>query len=174
MSDKVINVIDKAGDYNGHLFVQWLVHWRPVLARNVEDMVDGIIARAKTLATIELLRLFGHGSPGDQGMGCGMSAGTAATNIAVDGTGKLNNQKKLLLLKPYFAKGAVVQLHGCEVGAGSAGRQLLTLLADLWDVRVQAAIFTQYPNLFQDEFEGSYWEADGSGGGTPVLRFYHA
>jgi hypothetical protein len=171
MSSDVINVIDKTGDHNGHLLLQWLFHWKPVLARNVADMVDGVITRAGKLGTIRILRIFGHGRPGRQGMGAGQSYGTSDTVIAA---GASRTNPALARLTPYFARGAVVQLHGCNVGVGWEGQYLLQKLAGLWNVRVQAAIDTQFPNLFVDEFEGSYWEADGSGGKEPTMRFYHA
>jgi hypothetical protein len=104
-------------------------------------------------------------------MGAGQSYGTSDTVIAA---GASRTNPALARLKPYFARGAVVQLHGCNVAVGWEGRYLLQKLAALWGVRVQGAIDTQFPNLFVDEFEGSYWEADGSGGKEPTLRFYHA
>jgi hypothetical protein len=168
-----IDTVDGASDYNFHLDWQRVLHDDAVITSTVFDLVDGVIRKAGQHYMIRLLRIFGHGGPGYQRVGGGQGPGNKTQYLQVNGSNRLNYEDYLLALKPYFAKGAVVQLHGCEVAVGWEGRHLLKKLANLWDVRVQGGIQKQYPDLFEDEYEGSYWESDGSSGKGTTETFYH-
>ena len=178
MAGQTVTCIDRSWDYNFHLMWQKVFHAGNYWAVNsVAEVVGGVIQQVgrNNFNSVAKLKIFGHGWPGNQRVGGGQSTPIQlAQVIGIDGqTGSLKNQAFLALLKPYLQRDGVVQLHGCRVAEGPLGKSLLFALANLWDCRVQAAFDTQYPDIFEDDFEGNYYEYDGGAGypkGTTYLN----
>lgn len=108
----------------------------------VNDMVMKVESLAGT-QKIGLLRLFGHGSPGAQWLGGGFGGNQGdfvkrpGQAIFLNGI-VLNQEHALARLQGRFENKAVLELHGCSVGVGPAGRALCVALAKLWNVTVRA------------------------------------
>ncbi len=144
-------VIDSAGGSASYHAQQTYHDQLPIMANSVWTMVDGILARlalaahdsADDPAGIGLLRIIGHGSPGRQGMGDSRITTNPRQLIMLDRYGHLLNQPALARLRGHFLPGAVVELHGCNVGAGPAGANLLRALERFWGVRVRAGAVEQ-------------------------------
>ena len=69
-----------------------------------------------------------------------MSAGDPSKVLEVDGSGLVRHRQMLLLLRELFDRNASrVELHGCLVGKGHAGKELLLGLADIFLVPVLAS-----------------------------------
>jgi hypothetical protein len=121
----------------------------------LEDAIQRIITYVGNDDEIALLRFHGHGN---HGYWFTVEAGDpvdlkekdpkAYRALAADWHGYLSNENfhkhKLTLakLKPYFAKFASVEHHGCNVGKHS--QPLLHKLANLWGVPVSAGQTIQY------------------------------
>lgn len=104
---------------------------------------------------IRRLRIFGHGDPGVQGLGNSISSQTHLYNQITTDTGtRVTYANVLGGLRGKFAQGAWVELHGCSVGAGAAGWNLLKGLAQLWQVKVAAGVVDQDDG---GGFEGAYY-----------------
>ena len=163
-----IDVIDSARRDNGFLADQRRMHRNPVLCSGLADMILGVIERANG-QPIERLRIFGHGGSAIQAVGGGVRPQRHDV-IALDSNGNLHNRDLLVMLHGCFTQDALVQMHGCRVGRGWRGNLLVSLLANLWQVRVQAAYDSQYADR-GDHFEGSQFvEADGRPGSLiPLL-----
>jgi hypothetical protein len=73
--------------------------------------------------------------------------------IAIDPYCELWNRGILSFLCGHFAPTASVELHGCDVGAGTAGLILCWELCRLWRVRVRAPISYQ-TGRHRDGFDG--------------------
>lgn len=117
------------------------------------------------------LMILGHGRPGVQGVGMStlahhadnsgspkhLEGGSdtydpvkdtdAIVSLRTDHQGRLRGDGQFLkMLKGKFTAHAMVVLGGCKVGAGHAGDRLLKAIsAILGNIRVQAAVQTQYP-----------------------------
>lgn len=160
MDSEYIDVVDGSMRDNGFLRQNRAFHPHAVACVSVASMVANVITRASG-CRIKRLRIFGHGSPGHQGVGGGRRLGPAQ-ELTVTLFGHLQNLAELTKLIPHFQGDALVQLHGCSVGKSWRGRSLVRRLADLWHVRVQAALGKQYADI-QDAYEGTdYVEADGT------------
>jgi hypothetical protein len=138
-----LTVIDSAGGTASYHAQRTYPDFIPAIS--VTTMVDGIVERlSRTAGTptdpaaIGLLRVIGHGSPGEQRMGDSRFSTNPRQVIALDARGRLINREVLTQLRGYFAPNAVVELHGCNVGAGSRGEALRQALERVWGVRVRA------------------------------------
>jgi hypothetical protein len=132
-------------------------------------MVAKVLLRAKG-TTIDSLRIFGHGAPGQQWVGGGFGSGTPdLTRIRAQAIrfadGFLQDRPLLMQLCGQFTAGGsptdpkgLVELHGCSVGKTSLGHRLARMLAELWSVRVRAGTDLQHADAV-DKFEGGYIEA---------------
>jgi hypothetical protein len=160
-----------------------------IKTRYVRDFDDLIIRKAGR-NKISVLRVFGHGMPGEQNIGGGFEGKKVDVTPAQDRTmcikmvaGRLNYESQLKRLTKHFAPDAVVQLHGCKVGAEKPGVTLCRALAKLWNVPVCAAIdptpkVKQFPQKPEEEdYEGRYMQVMPNGHviaplvGTPVRPF---
>lgn len=139
-------------------------------ANSARLMIDAIIERANTVGrqgVITLLRFHGHGLPGMMGISHSedMSAFTTYSNVI--SLPVINAQaNEFARLRPYFAAGARVEFHGCNVGSGAAGQALLQRLSALWGVPVSAGSRTQIgggdaSHTFR--FEGPVYTANPNG-----------
>lgn len=139
------------------------------MCNGVAQMVTDVVALSNsTQRKVSLLRIFSHGAQGHMQVTAGKTAmpgERAAITLANFNT----IQNDLKPLKQVFSSNALVELHGCEVGGGTSGSQLLQSLADLWGVRVQAGTLVQYSGSqsTQKHFEGSTRIAYPNAG-TPV------
>jgi hypothetical protein len=109
----------------------------------VTNAIQQIIGRTKP-GSILLLRFFGHGSEGDQGISCG--TGVSKLDTALMHTNVSDPRYRCLLspISAYMCPYGSAELHGCKTGRGIAGTQLLQQLANLWRVPVSAATGFQY------------------------------
>lgn len=93
---------------------------------------------------LEELSLFGHGSWGILNMGNGQHDDyEKSTFIAYRGSrhDRDNDWRRVFLkLKKRFCPGGMLQIIGCNVGAGRQGVSLLMELAEYFEVRVQAPV----------------------------------
>ncbi len=131
------------------------VHTVGHMVRSIEHQLG--LGRANKLRR---LRVFAHGSPGEQGLG--RSQNVQAVNylsIRMSGN-ELSYRDVLASLQGRFASGGWVELHGCSVGQGEPGRRLTLALARLWRVNVLAGTVTQYTSA---GFETSYIVAHPNG-----------
>jgi hypothetical protein len=133
-----------------HAISTWsIMHW-----------VDSIRSHSRP-GQIDLLRVFGHGTDGEQNVAGGF--GGSKQDIARDpaccimflGGVRLNQVERLATLTDRFGLNATVQLHGCHTGRGAKGRSLCLTLAKLWDVRVSAGFESQFPDK-DARYEGNY------------------
>ena len=159
-----ILVIDGSDNDNGYLKNHRVVvsYSNALIVSSVENMVDRIRERLGASGTIDHLVIVGHGNSGIIGVGIGerqpnnphlaghllvgeqiAEAPSGLQVIELNRHGHLRGRASLSLLTGRFASDAVVELQGCNVGRGHAGRELLRQLADLWHVTVQASPDTQ-------------------------------
>jgi hypothetical protein len=145
------------------------LHPAAIRTLTVRDMVTKVLARTNG-ATIDVLRIFGHGSPGRQWVGGGFGSGNAdavkvrAQTIRFE-NGFLQDRPLLMELCERFPGGGsranpkgLVELHGCSVGKSPAGQGLARMLAEMWNVRVRAGTDLQHADS-ADKYEGGYIEA---------------
>jgi len=163
-------VIDNSNVDNGALDIDRQFHPHAIRANSVHNMVNQILSRLHG-DTIGNLVLWGHGQPGLQGMGSGNDLNHPARDhariIAMMG-GRLLNENQLARLNGHFANDALVELHGCRVGAHAVGRALLLRLADLWGVTVQADASDQPSDRGNRFYNGSVIEASHPAPGQPA------
>lgn len=89
---------------------------------------------------VAMLRFHGHGSPGYQGLATGViDAGSALSSGY--GSGFFEYLKRL---RPIFSSFGCVELHGCRVGQGRSGYNLLRGLSDAMNVPVTAGVVSQW------------------------------
>ena len=130
------------------------------MCNGVGQMVTEIIKiTSNPPKKIRLLRIFSHGAEGIMAvsMGDGSSPKYSPDHRAsIDVTNFSAIKADLAKLKDKFAEGAVVELHGCSVGGGKPGDQLLQDLADLWGVQVRAGTMVQFSGNQDNQikFEG--------------------
>ncbi len=104
-----------------------------VVGGSIKELVDAVIAKANG-HPIGILTITGHGMRGSQELG---------DRGDIDTTMSASELIELGRLHRYFAPGAQVVLHGCEVAAGKSGERLLHDLASLWRVQVRAGVSYQ-------------------------------
>jgi hypothetical protein len=160
---------------NGVLSQQLKLHPRSLKTLALSDWVMQIETRLGT-TKCDLLRVFGHGNSGLQTVGGGHGVPDNPDFTRFRGqalmmaSGELNSRKLLQRLTGRFSPTARVELHGCLVGSGAAGRKLVFELARLWRVPVRAAYDYQkadaafaYEGKFIEIFlNGTTREYDGS------------
>lgn len=117
-------------------------------ANSVRLVIDAIIERAESgggYGVITLLRFFGHGIIAGMGITDSEHMCDAMVDYsnAISRTVIATQPHEFVRLRPYFAANARVELHGCNVGRGPHGRELLRYLADIWRVPVSAGSHTQ-------------------------------
>ncbi len=127
-----------------------------IRAESVSGMVIAIINRLGG-NRLHRLRIFGHGTPGAQGVADSFHMTSPNTFISVDAGGRLQHAPILSLLIASFGENAFVELHGCSVARGYQGKMLLCQLSALWRVRVRGGIQDQDTS---PGFEGRVATAD--------------
>lgn len=119
------------------------------MSNGTAPAVRSVQAQAR-LGQVVLLRFHGHGSPGNMILASGVDGNAASSLHQGYGAGFF---RWLDLLRPIFARMGSVEMHGCRVGQGHAGRSLLLGMANALGVPVTAGINNQL------------------GGGTTTFRF---
>lgn len=109
----------------------------------VESLIEQVIAQVRTPWTIYLLRILAHGSPGYMELGTGVQHGQARLF-----------SRLAHYMTPTHLRGRGVQIHGCNVGQGRHGTQLLQAIADAVGMPVSASPTVQIPDT-HFHFEGS-------------------
>ncbi|MBO13740.1 MAG: hypothetical protein CMJ68_23690 [Planctomycetaceae bacterium] len=99
---------------------------------------------------VALLRFHGHGGPGQMIVASGRRS-APGSSFSSRNTSRFD--RALQSLRPIFAGFGSIELHGCRVGRGTAGRVLLTRMANATGVPVTAGRNTQF------------------GGGTSTFQF---
>lgn len=128
----------------------------------VRDAIRKVIDRAGNPGTLILLRFYGHGESGWQGI----SYGTGFHNYD-DETSALwyktlkSMEKNIRRLNSHLGIYTSIQLHGCQVAKWKRGERFVQRLADIWGVPVSAAKKDQYGSNAIDtfEFEGPVFNA---------------
>src|ERR1044072_3543905 len=124
-------------------------------ANSISLVIDAIIGRAGSSGVITLLRIHGHGAAGLMGVADSANGNVAWFFNAFTVSNIICEPNEFYRLRPYFAAGARVELHGCNVGSGKRGMKLLLWLARIWSVQVSAGIGTQYGSTTFN-FDGPY------------------
>jgi hypothetical protein len=116
------------------------------MCNGIGQIVQALIGRMREQGEVALLRFHGHGAPGIMGISDGtgeysygdsdMSSLTAGVIATI--------ASRLGMLRPYFGAYSSVELHGCKVARGTAGRQMIQRLANVWSVPVSGGVNTQY------------------------------
>lgn len=118
----------------------------------IGHVVERIIDRARAHRTITLLRFHGHGAPGEMGIAGGKWT-SASQHLSDFGPRRRRLARRTLSeLRPYFASSGRVELHGCKVARGRAGRRLIRWLANTLGVPVSASLISQYDTGGPDTF----------------------
>jgi hypothetical protein len=149
MPNVEITVIDRYGG----TATAWAQQTYPdhLLAISVWDMVDKILTHLSRMSSessadpvaIGLLRIVGHGTPGQQRMGNSEDTWNPRQIIGLDRQGHLMNRATLIRLRGCFSNNSVVELHGCSAGRGPRGAALVQALRALWGVQVRASSVDQ-------------------------------
>src|SRR5262245_23058958 len=114
------------------------------MSNGVTVMVNKVVAEAEQSPTgmITKLAIWAHGGPGSQGISRGAESSFNADWAGIDLQTLATNKDMrdtLRRLWDVLDWKATVELRGCKVGAGTAGSQFLTLLANaIWQVPVYA------------------------------------
>jgi hypothetical protein len=135
----------------------------PIIVNGVSNAVGQmskrIIERAGSHSVITLLRFHGQ-----LALGIGATAGgreadrnTRLANLLgrILGRRRSGAQRALAALRPYFAPYGRVELHGCQVERGAAGRRLIRSLAATLGVPVSTGVRAHHGGVRKAvEFEG--------------------
>ena len=136
------------------------------MSNGIAQMITDI-SKIAGYGSVEVLRIWSHGRPGGQTVsgGHGGEAYRVAhwTGISVANIGAMRSV--LTRLNPYLARGARIELRGCDVGAGTDGERLIGELARIWRSPVQAGTTTQY----HVDWDGPVIEASSDGGFRSVI-----
>jgi hypothetical protein len=114
------------------------------MSNGVTVMVNKVLAEAEQSPTgmIKKLAIWAHGGPGSQGISRGAESKFNADWAGIDLQTLANNREMrdtLRRLWDVLDWNGWVELRWCQVGAGAAGSQFLTLLATaIWEVPVYA------------------------------------
>ena len=90
---------------------------------------------------VALLRFHGHGAPGKMVVASGRRS-APGSSFSSQNTPRFD--RALQSLRPIFAGFGSIELHGCRVGRGRAGRILLTRMANATGVPVTAGRNSQF------------------------------
>ncbi len=146
----IIDVLDMEDPVLGGNRCQWLEYLgaRSVkinmygMSNGVGQMIEDIIQRA-AIGNLNVLRIWSHGGPGMQNVSAGASGSGAVhwASISVANIGQISDTLGRLTF--YFAPHARAELRGCNVAQGASGERLLSQLARIWAVTVQAGTIVQ-------------------------------
>ncbi|MFL9995059.1 peptidoglycan-binding protein [Paraburkholderia sediminicola] len=137
-----------------------------LMCAGVEQMVNDVIAQADSRGSIALLRITGHGNLGQwMTVSVGDVVDLPPDDYKVWTTeyhsyidwGHIHKLAPILSpLKGYFAPYGMMEHGGCSLGSRSQTRNLMSSLADLWEVPVSVGVGIQTSIL---NFDGSTYTA---------------
>jgi hypothetical protein len=110
------------------------------MSNGVIVMVQNI-RQAATVQSIDILRIWGHASQGDQNVSAESGGSIHWSGISVANFPQIKGE--LLLLRDLFKPGGWAELRGCSVAGGNDGEELLKLLAATWNIPVYGGSVTQ-------------------------------
>lgn len=122
------------------------------MSRGAYQLIHDLVA-SHPARSVALLRLHGHGEPGDMGISSGFERVKSSSFMAdLFASPGIRAQFALLgsILKPYGS----IELHGCRVALRMRGRRLLEGMARACRVPVTAAYHYQYGARDAARFEG--------------------
>lgn len=111
--------------------------------------------RSPSPGRVAILRFHSHGAPGDMNVSAGKGGDSKADLSGISHDNLALVAPALRSITPQIASYGCVEFHGCNVGAGATGAQLVKGVADLIRRPTSAGIKTQY----------------GGGGGYHTFRF---
>jgi hypothetical protein len=163
-----LDVMDASMNFALHAFL--IVRDLNAVPEPVHNTVElvGIVTRRCNDGDLRRLRIFGHGSPGSQGLGNSVNMGNV---LAIPLPGGISWEWMLLRnIAHCFGPDGYLQLHGCQVGAGQQGKRYVSELARILNVPVSASVWNQRVGVgSSDQFEAEYIEAiPQPGGGVSV------
>lgn len=121
---------------------------------NLSDLVIQLTGRIGFHHDLRRLRIIGHGAPGAQGLG----DSSHGTNIFDSSTAISLNWMMMANLADLFSDNGWVELHGCNVAQGYAGKMYLARLAQALHVPVRAGTTVQWgDSRANDEFMWGQW-----------------
>lgn len=103
-------------------------------------MIQQVSQRSRP-GRVVLLRMHGHGSPGNMVVSSGVNGNAASSFNSRYGPGFYRALRDNL--RHVFCPFGSVEMHGCRVAAGGSGRALLRGMADALGVPVSAAVRSQ-------------------------------
>jgi len=165
-----IDVVDASGrDHTTRLDRSYFPH--ALRVNTLRDLVMQVMARVGFGHDLRRLRIIGHGHPGAQGLGDSYHSSNifdSSTSISMDWMMMEN-------LADMFSPQGWLELHGCNVAQGYAGKIYLARLAGLLNVPVRAGISVQFGgSLANDLFLWGQWhEARPQPGGGISYRIWH-
>jgi hypothetical protein len=156
-----ITVVEDSANDNGYLTGKAQKNAGCLRATSKEDMVEKVLQRLGACNCIKVLKLVGHGSPGNISVGDGQGWETCKH---INGN-RDEWEKPLSKLKGRFCKDAKILLIGCNVGACDAGASKLQELADFFGVTVEAPTGKTYGDCTEEA--GSEHQIATPGGHKP-------
>jgi hypothetical protein len=125
------------------------------MSNAVGQVAKRIIERAGSHGVITLLRFHGQLALGIVATADGREPDRITRLANLLGRGRTGAQRALASLRPYFAPCGRVELHGCQVERGAAGRRLIQSLAATLGVPVSTGVRAQHGTVRKAfEFEG--------------------
>ena len=143
---QILDAVDvtKAGDELLEVADLRAAGGQPITSQGMCNGIRSSLFRIRSRARhgkLALLRFHGHGHPGSMGVAVG-TGGYASSELDVRYIDSV--VRVLLPLRTLFAPLGSVEMHGCRVGAGRQGRQLLRGMAYALQTPVTAGLGIQY------------------------------
>ncbi len=146
LKPKDITVVEESTNDNGYLTGKAKKNPGAIRAKSKEDMAKKVLAKLGFCGCIRMLKLVGHGCPGNISVGAGQGW-VKCKQINGDGD---DWKKAFSKLKKRFCKNGRILLVGCNVGACEKGRSKLKELADFFGVPVEAPTGKTYGDCSEE------------------------
>ena len=146
LKPKDITVVEDSTNDNGYLTGKAKKNPRAIRAKSKEDMVKKIRTELGFCGCIRVLKIVGHGSPGNISVGDGQGWERCKH---INGN-RDEWEKPLSKLKGRFCKAGRILLVGCNVGACEKGRSKLSELAGFFGVPVEAPTGKTYGDCSEE------------------------
>lgn len=124
----------------------------------VESAVCDVLNLAGSSGGVAMVRFYSHGAQGAQNVAAGHDGSTMADLAGFSTSNWSQVRGSFARLSDVLASFGCIDLMGCSVGGGTAGRQLLSGIADAAQRPVEGGIHTQYSDNVGYEpfnFEGA-------------------
>jgi hypothetical protein len=110
----------------------------------VESAVCEVLSQAGASGGVAMVRFYSHGARGAQNVAAGHDGSTMGDLAGFSTSNWTQVRGSFAKLSDILASFGCIDLMGCSVGGGAAGRQLLSGIADAVQRPVEAGINTQY------------------------------